>query len=426
MTLLSAEGKNFRSYKDVKVEFSPGINIVIGENDDGKTNLLRLLNLVTTNRPKGDDYISWDGGDMSAKVTVSEGITVERFRNVVWDKKEERWCAGTTNQYKIESEKEPFNAVGFSVPEPIQKILNIDPTNIHFQLEGPFLLEDSPPDVARHYNKAVNLEIIDRSISNIAKTLREENSELKKVKSDQKDLRKKLKSFSWVAKAEKELTRLEQLQAKRSRLEKECVELFSLFQELRKFSQEKDKFNEIVQYEKEVKRLIALDAEIEKETSEYNELSDLFEKLESYREQSEELSRIILHEKAVNRLIENAADLQKMRIEYDELFNLNEQLIDLRQKESDYKQILKFESQVNELITLDTKIEKETDEYNQLYDLVESLGELQAKLELGAENLSELEEEFKIALPDLCPIFEVECEHINKRKKANVISKNKR
>ena len=38
--------KGFRNFKDTDVEFNDGINILIGHNNAGKTNLLKALQLV--------------------------------------------------------------------------------------------------------------------------------------------------------------------------------------------------------------------------------------------------------------------------------------------------------------------------------------------------------------------------------------------
>jgi DNA replication and repair protein RecF len=35
--------QNFRSYKDASFEFTPGVNIVVGPNASGKTNLLESV-----------------------------------------------------------------------------------------------------------------------------------------------------------------------------------------------------------------------------------------------------------------------------------------------------------------------------------------------------------------------------------------------
>ena len=48
--------RNFRSYKDESFEFSPGVNIIVGPNASGKTNLLEALLIIS----KGSSYRAKD------------------------------------------------------------------------------------------------------------------------------------------------------------------------------------------------------------------------------------------------------------------------------------------------------------------------------------------------------------------------------
>ena len=43
MRLSNLKLKNFRNYHEKKLEFSPNINVLIGENAQGKTNLLESI-----------------------------------------------------------------------------------------------------------------------------------------------------------------------------------------------------------------------------------------------------------------------------------------------------------------------------------------------------------------------------------------------
>ena len=38
--------QNYRCFKDSTIEFRPGLNVIIGENNSGKTTLLKALALV--------------------------------------------------------------------------------------------------------------------------------------------------------------------------------------------------------------------------------------------------------------------------------------------------------------------------------------------------------------------------------------------
>lgn len=57
MTIQSIRLQNFRSYRDESFEFAPGVNIIVGANASGKTNLLESLLLVSV----GKSYRATDG-----------------------------------------------------------------------------------------------------------------------------------------------------------------------------------------------------------------------------------------------------------------------------------------------------------------------------------------------------------------------------
>ncbi len=50
MFLKSLYLKNFRSYTEAEVSFQPGLNLILGENAQGKTNLLEAIYLISTGR----------------------------------------------------------------------------------------------------------------------------------------------------------------------------------------------------------------------------------------------------------------------------------------------------------------------------------------------------------------------------------------
>ena len=45
--------KNYRAFKNFTLEFSPGVNIIVGNNDAGKSTLLEAINLALTTRLHG-------------------------------------------------------------------------------------------------------------------------------------------------------------------------------------------------------------------------------------------------------------------------------------------------------------------------------------------------------------------------------------
>jgi DNA replication and repair protein RecF len=65
---------NFRSYHDAAVEFAPGLNIIVGRNASGKTNLLEgayfALRASSPRTTKDDKAVRWGAGFARAEATV--------------------------------------------------------------------------------------------------------------------------------------------------------------------------------------------------------------------------------------------------------------------------------------------------------------------------------------------------------------------
>lgn len=50
MELLELKLNNFRNYQDLEVTFSPGVNVFLGPNAQGKTNLLEAIYVLALAR----------------------------------------------------------------------------------------------------------------------------------------------------------------------------------------------------------------------------------------------------------------------------------------------------------------------------------------------------------------------------------------
>ena len=65
--------RNFQSHKASRLRFHPGVNVITGPSDSGKTALLRALLWAVRNRPSGDAFRSHWGGDTSVTVGLQAG-----------------------------------------------------------------------------------------------------------------------------------------------------------------------------------------------------------------------------------------------------------------------------------------------------------------------------------------------------------------
>lgn len=81
MFITSARLQNYRSYSDSAFEFEPGVNIIVGPNASGKTNLLDALYFITQGSPirPGREYIIKEHADW-ARI---DGLTSENQERII-------------------------------------------------------------------------------------------------------------------------------------------------------------------------------------------------------------------------------------------------------------------------------------------------------------------------------------------------------
>ena len=159
--------KNFQSHKEADLEFSSGVNAIVGPSDCGKTAILRALRWVVFNRPSGDAFRMEGTRKVSVALRTTEGFEIIREKD------------HTRNLYLLLSESgdSEFTAFGQSVTEEILRVLNLTRLNFQEQHDPPFLLSSSPGEVARHLNDLVNIDVIDSSQKII-------NREIRRIRND--------------------------------------------------------------------------------------------------------------------------------------------------------------------------------------------------------------------------------------------------
>uniref|UniRef100_A0A6M3IWJ4 Putative ATPase domain containing protein n=1 Tax=viral metagenome TaxID=1070528 RepID=A0A6M3IWJ4_9ZZZZ len=173
--------KNFQAHSDLKLEFDPHVTTIVGRSDVGKSAIIRALRWVVTNQPSGLAYIKHGTKEAQAILTV-DGKRIVRERSK------------TKNSYDCESTQ--YNAIGTDIPDKVSNLLKIGDVNFQQQHDAPFWFSETAGEVSRQLNRLVDLEIIDASMGNAARTLaecraaaNESETRLIEAKSDRKRLR---------------------------------------------------------------------------------------------------------------------------------------------------------------------------------------------------------------------------------------------
>lgn len=241
-TLKQVTIQNVLTHKKTKINFSPGVNAIIGESDVGKSSILFGIYWLLFNQPRGDDFKSHWAKDkkISVKGVFEDGILL-------------RERSKTFNGYKLAGNR--FTGFGSNVPEPIEQFVNMNEVNWLNQMDPPFGLSWSPGEFAKFINRIARLDKIETTTANIGKTIRKEKQQLSNCVQMLSEIGESLKEFreieqrkKQISKIKKKLKTLQKLKAHRKQLCRSLDEIQSIERERNEIKQRIESapnFNEI-------------------------------------------------------------------------------------------------------------------------------------------------------------------------------------
>lgn len=256
--------KNFQSHKESELEFDKGVNVIIGSSDSGKTAIIRALRWAMFNKPSGDEFRSYWGGDTMVHVLMGN--------NKIIRGKSEKENAYTINNVLLK-------AFGQGVPDEIQKAFNINEVNIQGQLDSPFLIADSPGEVAQHFNKVANLELIDSSIKKVSSKLKSLETDLEVSKRQATAISTKLDSFIDLNQLEKDIKELEVFEQEVQANENSLKILNSTIKQIKELQYILGEYDTLLSLEKEVGFVLNAIEKEKTKRKEYETLTELIQKI---------------------------------------------------------------------------------------------------------------------------------------------------
>jgi len=183
------EIKGFQSHVNTDILMSPGVNVIVGPSDAGKSAIFRAIKWVLRNEPRGDAFINnkfkKDNKPCVVTLHLSDGISVARIKG------------SSLNQYVVyESDKQEriFSGFGNEIPVEVLSALGIQPIdfgeniridlNFSNQLDGPFLLKETPRTPAVVFGHLVGLDQVDAATRLTSKQKRANGDNAKNAESN--------------------------------------------------------------------------------------------------------------------------------------------------------------------------------------------------------------------------------------------------
>lgn len=338
----SVEIQNFQAHRQSNLEFSEGLNCIVGTSDSGKSSILRALYWVLQNRPSGDSLRSYWGGKTSVRAVFDNG-SIERSKDKI-------------EEYVI-NDKTSLKAFGLSVPDEVLTLHNMSEINVSKQMDRVFLLDNSPGEVATYFNKVAGLDRIDRAQQNVEKEIRSLTSDIKYKTAEQEKLNIQLQDFDYIEKYEIRLEILEEMERKKDVLSIRTAKFIK-------------HFNSLVDLENEI----------------------------------EEASTILQYEKQVQQLQDQLWDLDVLKAKKNKLNSIVIDYYNLTMHMEESQSLLTLETPLNSLLEKIEDRKKLNTPFVALNKLVKSLKGISISLEEENRNLSLQMAKFKKEMPDVCPL----------------------
>lgn len=180
---------NFQQWKTGLIEFKPGLNILIGNTESGKSTLFRAIGSILTGKMP-EDYIRKGTKGCEVEVQFSDGSIFKRSRN----KKDNIANANGVIFERVGKEIpfEYFNKLGKTSIEFGSKELSLCS---YSQFEPHFFITLSDYDKSKLIGTICGIDIVDKLVDSINKDIRSNNANIKflenkiKEQTEQKEIK---------------------------------------------------------------------------------------------------------------------------------------------------------------------------------------------------------------------------------------------
>ena len=187
--------KNVQSHKRTVLRFSPGVNIICGMSQAGKTAMFRAVRLLFQNRPLGLSLKS----DLSEKNLV---ISVKNASNTVTLTKSDK-----ASKYVVEKDgkKTIFRKFKGSIPDLVSSSVPID-FDLSFQDQlRPYSVLESSNGLRKRIDSVIGTEKLESWIDKTSKLIKRKKAIVKNLKVTISESKKKYEKYEGLGELKKEI-----------------------------------------------------------------------------------------------------------------------------------------------------------------------------------------------------------------------------
>ncbi|HEY8416357.1 MAG TPA: AAA family ATPase, partial [Thermaerobacter sp.] len=220
--------EDFQSHAHSELRPAPGLTVIVGPSDAGKSAILRALRWVYTNQPSGTEMIRAGASRARVRVELADGTAVTRERSA------------SVNRYILERPGEDpvvFEGFGREVPAEIQEALGIRPVILGgqpvwlgygAQLDGPFLLDAPGSYRAEAIGRLTGVHLLQVASAEAARDEQAARRKQKALAEQLEEARRELEAFADLDAEEERVRQLEALAERARGLREQADRLLQL------------------------------------------------------------------------------------------------------------------------------------------------------------------------------------------------------
>lgn len=195
--------RNFQKHRKLKLDLVPGINVITGESNRGKSSIIRAFMRLCSNTPTGATCIRFGKKQADVEAVIS---TDDGKRTIKYSKSK---SGGTS--YSVDQQH--YKRCGRSVPEEVSRTLRIIPEiNIQPQYRQFFLLDArSGQERAKQLARGTNIDIIGYVITEARRQVNGFEGQAKAKEAEATEADAELHEYAELEVAEKQLARVNKL-----------------------------------------------------------------------------------------------------------------------------------------------------------------------------------------------------------------------
>lgn len=220
--------KNFQSHKNSVFEFSPGLNVFGGFSDSGKSSALSALRWLFWGQPTGPGIVNHSAQSNAEDCSVRVEFENEKLA-ATKIKKANETCFHYGSWFRSCARENPVE---------IDAFFRMNSVSYQAQFFPPFLLSDSPGQVASFFNSFTNLSKIDLSISTLRKIISNIEKEIGYDEKQLQQVQQEMDQFDDLPIVDKMLTKAEEIEYNISRQEKEQESIKSIIDQIERINQQ--------------------------------------------------------------------------------------------------------------------------------------------------------------------------------------------